>query len=314
MSVKEYLQSPCLALFPFAFVVTYGRSGSTLLQGILNSIPGYCIRGENNSTLFYLFAAATKYETAHRGFGKKETSSTSPWFGADTLDPGNFSQELADLFLRLCLQPPEAARCIGFKEIRYTPAQMPDGMFVAYLDFVKRVFPGAAIIFNVREVRSTLDSGWWAESDQAASRDMLNKTIERFQSYAASRDNCFVFNYDSLIENSNYCKNLFDFLREPFDKHALERVLGQAHSYSAPHRASLKELIVKKDTELKALYAELDSAKKSFELMSRKLHQLEQSIALIRHSTSWRITAPLRQFSQSQQHWIKRLKERLALK
>src|SRR5688572_1085508 len=30
------------------FIVTYGRSGSTLLQGVLNSIPGYLIRGEND--------------------------------------------------------------------------------------------------------------------------------------------------------------------------------------------------------------------------------------------------------------------------
>ena len=32
--------------FGYLFVVTYGRSGSTLLMGLLNSIPGYLIRGE----------------------------------------------------------------------------------------------------------------------------------------------------------------------------------------------------------------------------------------------------------------------------
>ena len=31
----------------FVFVVTYGRSGSTLLQTVLQSIDGYFIRGEN---------------------------------------------------------------------------------------------------------------------------------------------------------------------------------------------------------------------------------------------------------------------------
>ena len=29
----------------YVFICTYGRSGSTLLQGVLNSIPGYLIRG-----------------------------------------------------------------------------------------------------------------------------------------------------------------------------------------------------------------------------------------------------------------------------
>ena len=31
--------------------MTYGRSGSTLVQGLLNSIPGYLIRGENSAAL-----------------------------------------------------------------------------------------------------------------------------------------------------------------------------------------------------------------------------------------------------------------------
>ena len=38
----------------YLFVLTYGRSGSTLLQGILNSIPGYLVRGENRQILFHL--------------------------------------------------------------------------------------------------------------------------------------------------------------------------------------------------------------------------------------------------------------------
>ncbi len=36
--------------------MTYGRSGSTLVQGILDSIPGYLIRGENRDALPHLFA------------------------------------------------------------------------------------------------------------------------------------------------------------------------------------------------------------------------------------------------------------------
>jgi hypothetical protein len=36
------------------FIVTYGRSGSTLLQGILNSTPGVLIRGENRGISYKL--------------------------------------------------------------------------------------------------------------------------------------------------------------------------------------------------------------------------------------------------------------------
>ena len=37
------------------FVMTYGRSGSTLLMGLLNSIPGYLIRGENRHAMRHLY-------------------------------------------------------------------------------------------------------------------------------------------------------------------------------------------------------------------------------------------------------------------
>lgn len=37
--------------FGSILVITYGRSGSTLLQGILNSIDGILIRGENHNFL-----------------------------------------------------------------------------------------------------------------------------------------------------------------------------------------------------------------------------------------------------------------------
>ena len=39
----------------YVFVMTYGRSGSTLLMGLLNTIPGYLIRGENDDALRFLF-------------------------------------------------------------------------------------------------------------------------------------------------------------------------------------------------------------------------------------------------------------------
>ena len=43
--------------FDSVLIVTYGRSGSTLLQGILNSIEGCLIRGENDNFCFALYQA-----------------------------------------------------------------------------------------------------------------------------------------------------------------------------------------------------------------------------------------------------------------
>jgi hypothetical protein len=55
--------------FRLSFVVTYGRSGSTLLQGLLNSIPRYCIRGENYNAMFYMFRAYQQLEGGSEEIG-----------------------------------------------------------------------------------------------------------------------------------------------------------------------------------------------------------------------------------------------------
>ena len=41
----------------YVFVVTYGRSGSTLVQGLLNAFPRVLVRGENDLYLLDLYRA-----------------------------------------------------------------------------------------------------------------------------------------------------------------------------------------------------------------------------------------------------------------
>lgn len=231
MSIVNYLNSQNLARFPFVFIVTYGRSGSTLLQGILNDIPGYCVRGENYATLLSLFEAAKKYKAAHINHGRRKTDSKGAWFGADLLNPKEFSEGLADVFFNTCLRPPRETRSVGFKEIRYTSNHISEDEFFDFMNFIEQIFPGSAFIFNVREARSTARSGWWAKKNTTSVENMLNTTIKRFKKYSLNRHNCFIFSYDMLMEDLSAGEALFDFLGEPFNRSRLKSVLDQPHSY-----------------------------------------------------------------------------------
>jgi len=305
MSVTKFLQSPDLARFPFVFIVTFGRSGSTLLQGILNSIPGYLIRGENYSTLLALFVAVRHCHQASQ-YVRGQSNATHPWFGAEKLKPQVFSESVADLFLRLCLQPDTTTRCIGFKEIRYTPEEIPDELFTEYLEFLQAAFPKSALIFNIRNVSEVIDSGWWAGLDRVTSKYHLEATIERFESYAAEHDNCFVFNYDSLMKSPAYCESLFEFLGEPLDLDRVKAVLAQPHSYRPPNRADLIQSIEAKSAELDAKSVELTRAKEELFHMRQRARQLEASVDGLRKSTSWKVTWPLRRMRLLQQRVFRR--------
>ncbi|MGH3306736.1 MAG: hypothetical protein ACRDOX_03520, partial [Nocardioides sp.] len=76
----------------YLFVMTYGRSGSTLLQGILNSIPGYLIRGENRQVLIHVHRfhrTAVKQRALHRRAQRQRDepvgglAPTKSWYGMD---------------------------------------------------------------------------------------------------------------------------------------------------------------------------------------------------------------------------------------
>jgi Sulfotransferase family len=232
MTIDEYLDGRELARFPFAFIVTYGRSGSTLLQGILNAIDGYCIRGENDSTLFHLFCAVdavARTRAVHTRL--TATMPIDPWFGANDLDEATLSARLSSAFLEACLRPPERCRCIGFKEIRYLRPDIPDEFFEPYLRFLQSAFPGAAIIFNIRDPAQCSKSGWWVEKLPEDVIEEINLGIGRFERYAAEHPDCFTFSYDELMKDVGYSERLFSFLGEPFSAERVSAVVAIKHSY-----------------------------------------------------------------------------------
>src|SRR5436190_1068738 len=103
----------------FVFIVTYGRSGSTLLQRVLQTIPDSCIRGENNAVLYPLFQAWRKLSVAKTKYGMKRTFPKHPWWGIDRVKEDVFARRIAQVFVDTVIRPPSGVRLLGFKEIRY---------------------------------------------------------------------------------------------------------------------------------------------------------------------------------------------------
>lgn len=203
----------------YVFIVTYGRSGSTLLQNLLNAIPGYCIRGENNNTLLHLSRAWDAVASSEEMRGERTrgagTGRDHPWFGAELVDPEVLGRDLADSFVRDVLQPPPDTRVSGFKEIRFHLA----GAYVeTYLDFIKRFFPKARFVFNTRDHAAVARSGWWASMDPAVVKRELEAAEKMFARMRARLDDkALALHYDDYVGAPQALRPLFDFLGEPFD-------------------------------------------------------------------------------------------------
>ncbi len=168
----------------YLFVVTYGRSGSTVLMNLLNAIDGYCIRGENRGIIQNLAEAADSLAKSHAKIAPYDRGAHTPWYGLADIDPQAWAQTLAQGFEERVLVPPDGTRVTGFKEIRYTTFDQDDEAFDVIIDFLASRFPGSRFIFNTRDAAQVVKSGWWANSKRHSTREltrMLRQSDERFR-------------------------------------------------------------------------------------------------------------------------------------
>lgn len=208
----------------YLFIVTYGRSGSTLVQGLLNAIPGYLIRGENGGAVrgLFDFHRQCALEAGRRNPRRNQVPS-GPFFGITDFDAQASLDGIRRTVVTSLLRPEPGTRVAGFKEIRWDYPDLPD-----YLAFLRQAFPGARFVVNTRDLADVAKSGWWAERDDALTE--LARIEKRLLDAAAELGHaaCRV-HYDDYRADPAVLAGLFEWLGEPFD---LERVLA---TLAVPH-------------------------------------------------------------------------------
>jgi hypothetical protein len=209
----------------FLFIVTYGRSGSTLLQGILSSIPGYLIRGENGGVAYqlYKFHATATARSATKGARWK--SPQSPWFGIGGYPQSRALRELRRLLLTTVIRPERDSRVVGFKEVRWLQEDLQE-----YVDFLRAVFPGARFVVNTRNLDDVAVSRWWARDTD--SRRILAEAEKRMLVLADRLgDDAYHIHYDDYAQSPDRLRGLFTWLGEEFDEDHVSEVMARRHSY-----------------------------------------------------------------------------------
>jgi hypothetical protein len=205
-------------------IVTYGRSGSTLLMGLLNAIDGYRIRGEN----FGCMEELRRFHGLLRDASEKQSpKTTSAWF--NEFDPDQGLAELRELH-RLLLNADGRARVFGFKEIRYVKMQREE--LFALLDFLELLAPPSAVIFNTRDVDAVRRSKWWSKMRRREVRRLVGDFERNMRDYCEQRpERCFHIDYDDVVGRTPRVSELLEFLGERLEPEVVEGVLRSRHSY-----------------------------------------------------------------------------------
>ncbi|WP_232677274.1 sulfotransferase [Nocardioides sp. R-C-SC26] len=216
----------------YLFVVTYGRSGSTLVSGLLNAIPGYLIRGENRDALRHLFDFHRQLQVNARGPKANFRQRTHPFFGAGDFPEDRSLAGIRRLVLDTVLRPKADTRVVGFKEITWFNEERDDlGEYVAWL---REVFPGARFLVNTRNLDDVGRSSWWGEGDAdqvAANRRHLQANETALTTLADDLGAAaYRIHYDDYVADPGALAGLFAWLGEPFDLDAVRAVLEVRHS------------------------------------------------------------------------------------
>lgn len=213
----------------YLFVVSYGRSGSTLMQGILNSIPGYTIRGENAGALLHLFEVHRQM-VRFASKWKRTGVSTNAWYGLEMYDAARAYKEFRRLALITLIHPVPDSRVVGFKEIRWADLA-GDGTphLMAYVRFLRRVFPGARFVVTTRDLEEVARSRWWADTPNAI--DGLRRADAQLRRLAEDLgDQAYLMHLNDYVRDPSLLRGLFVWLGEPFDAEAVAAVLARKHS------------------------------------------------------------------------------------
>ncbi|MCD4523842.1 sulfotransferase [Nocardioides sp. cx-173] len=212
----------------YLFVVTYGRSGSTLLTGVLNSIPGFVVRGENRGAVYHLFEFhRTMLRESKRASRKTLRQRTHSFFGIGDFPPQQSLAGLRRLLLDTVLRPTPETRVTGFKEIRWAQPDLAE-----YVAWLREVFPGARFVVNTRDHADVAKSKWWGEHDPDDVAHRLAEIERRILEVADGLgEAAYRVHYDDYVADPTVLRGLFDWLGEPWDEEAVRETLAVRHSF-----------------------------------------------------------------------------------
>jgi FkbM family methyltransferase len=217
---------------PYIVVLAPGRSGTTLLQKLLNTSSNVIIRGENNN-FFYSFYQGYRCLTSidHR---PNVSLPHSAWYGFEFYRPeeylNNMRQYAIHCLLGTDVQSPPLV--LGFKEIRFFHrinsskySTVPIDELIPYLRFLEKLFPGVKFVYLDRDPSQIAQSAWWRNVE----RTQLIADINSFKTMLTSSglNSLIHLKYEPIANHDvDYVKsNLFDSLDIPFDSSRVTKCL-----------------------------------------------------------------------------------------
>lgn len=223
------------------FIISYGRTGSTLLMAILSNHPGVLVRGENGMVMRELERV---YETLLAKHDPEAAPTSNSYYGAHLFDESHLTKQLRDFTETLLAgdKSLEGVSVLGFKEAHYDgavldengKAKRDENGDLAFdeeairkdLRFLRRLFPNCLFVFNTRDpadvVRSDFQVG---RKEQRFGRlnALYFKLSQEFDGVMAD--------YSDIAEFGPQCELVFERLGMKPDIAIVQQTLASQQGY-----------------------------------------------------------------------------------
>jgi hypothetical protein len=206
-----------------------GRSGSTTMQRLLNTIPHSNICGENFSAINSLLAfyAKVKYSTLNNIPGKI-TPFTYDYLVRKNIKPSWYNsyqinevrQRVRDMIVSMFKLNAET-NVWGFKEIRY------DNGNIKYIKEFKELFPQTKVIIHIRENIAKQSQSGWFKNDRNAPSFIANTNKELIHFCKENSSYCYMSTFEKMFDR-NHLRNIFAFIgcQEHYNEEKITEVLN----------------------------------------------------------------------------------------
>ena len=211
----------------FIIICATGRSGSTTLQRILNTIPDSNICGENDGAIINIlkfYKNIKKTITMRPGnqislsSEECEKQNIKPcWYNSFNND--NIIIKIKELILEL-FDNKKNNRVLGCKEIRFIHDDL------SLLNEFIELFPETKIILHYKkDIESQSKSDWFALDKN--SKDILLENNTRLLKFynKSNKDKYYLSSFEEMFDEQ-FMMNIFNFLSEPFNKDLYLKILS----------------------------------------------------------------------------------------
>lgn len=195
-------------------IVATGRSGSTTLQRIINTIPNSNICGENYGAILALlqFYRNIKVSTCKYIPGGKTPLSYNDilrngikpsWYNSYNID--DIVQQIRQMIRKL-FQGTNASTIWGFKEIRF------DNNQVTLLNEFVELFPHTKIIIHIREnITQQSKSSWYRHNPNESVKYLQEYNKQLISYYQQHTSYCYLSTFERMFE-IDHVRNIFTYI------------------------------------------------------------------------------------------------------